>query len=54
MLRLTNVVKHFGDRVILNQVNFSLPAGQKVEGLDDGMVDLWLDQQQTRDTDDWD
>ncbi|HEY3111158.1 MAG TPA: ABC-F family ATP-binding cassette domain-containing protein [Chloroflexota bacterium] len=30
MLRLTNVVKHFGDRVILNQVNFSLPASQKV------------------------
>src|SRR5918912_1084171 len=30
VLRLTNVVKHFGDRVILNNVTFSLPAGQKV------------------------
>jgi ATP-binding cassette subfamily F protein 3 len=30
VLRLTNVVKHFGDRAILNQVNFSLPASQKV------------------------
>jgi ATP-binding cassette subfamily F protein 3 len=30
VLRLTNVVKNFGDRLILNNVNFSLPAGQKV------------------------
>jgi ATP-binding cassette subfamily F protein 3 len=30
VLRLTNVVKNFGDRVMLNTVNFSLPAGQKV------------------------
>lgn len=30
MLRLTNVVKRFGDRVILDNVNFSLPGGQKV------------------------
>lgn len=30
MLRLTNVVKNFGDRAILNNVHFSLPAGQKV------------------------
>jgi ATP-binding cassette subfamily F protein 3 len=30
VLRLTNVVKNFGDRAILNNINFSLPAGQKV------------------------